>query len=81
LATLIWGKTVRTLPAKAKNNIIWGIAGIALGVAAIYLGWDWKPMVLGFGFGAVMFGLGIWTIQSDRRIEDLKRQAKELDIE
>ncbi len=27
------------------------------------------------------FALGIWTIQSDRRIEDLKRQVKELDLD
>ncbi|GEM_PF-1819678 len=72
---------MRTLPAKAKQHMFWGTAGIALGVAAVMLGWDWKPMVLGFGFGIVLFGLGIWTIMSDRRIEDLKRQVKELDLE
>jgi hypothetical protein len=44
-------------------------------------GWDWKAIVLGFGFGVVLLGLGIWTIQSDRRIEDLKRQVKELDLD
>ncbi len=72
---------MRTLPAQAKQHFIWGSAGLALGIASIIMGWDWKPTVLGFGFGVVLFGLGIWTIQSDRRIEDLKRQAKELDID
>ena len=72
---------MRKLPAQAKQHFMWGTAGIILGIASIFLGWDWKPMALGFGFGFVLFGLGIWTIQSDRRIEDLKREAKELDIE
>jgi len=72
---------VRTLPAKAKQHLIWSIIGFALGIAAVIQGWDWKPMVLGFGFGFVLLCLGIWTIMSDRRIEDLKRQVKELDLE
>tara|TARA_B100002003_G_scaffold242116_1_gene264720 strand:- start:152 stop:271 length:120 start_codon:yes stop_codon:yes gene_type:complete len=38
-------------------------------------------MVLGFGFGIALVSLGVWTIMSDRRIEDLKRQVKELDLE
>jgi hypothetical protein len=74
-------KIVRTLPAKAKQHLFWGVAGVALGITAIVLGWDWKAIVLGFGFGVGFFSLGIWTIQSDRRIEDLKRQAEELDID
>ena len=72
---------MRKLPAKAKQHLIWSVIGFAIGLAAIIQGWDWKPMVLGFGFGFVLLCLGIWTIMSDRRIEDLKRQAKELDIE
>ena len=72
---------MRALPAKAKQHLFWGVAGLALGITAVALAWDWKAMVLGFGFGFVFLGLGIWTIQSDRRIEDLKRQVKALDLE
>jgi len=72
---------VRPLPANAKQHLFWATAGFALGIAAVVQGWDWKAIVLGFGFGVVLLGLGIWTIQSDRRIEDLKRQVKELDLD
>ena len=71
---------MRALPAKAKQHFAWGTISLALGFVAVFMGWDWKAMVLGFGFGAILFGLAIWTIQSDRRIEDLKRQVEELDL-
>jgi len=38
-------------------------------------------VVLSFGFGIALVGLGVWTIMSDRRIEDLKHQVRDLDLE
>lgn len=71
---------MRSLPVKAKQHFIWGGVGLVFSVLSLFMAWDWKAFVLGLGFGVVFICLGIWTIQSDRRIEDLKRQVQELDL-
>lgn len=65
---------IRAYPIRRKSDILWPVAALVVGIAAIVFGWGWIPVV-----GSIFVAIGFYLSSSRDSINELLVTAKKLE--